>query len=106
MIILEPDSPDPTAHAPYRVTQRVSPRVMIVETAPGVTTQDLQRIDGVAAVIGPGERIDAAQRSSLTATESLFLDAFAQRYKPKERLGEGLSWDASGFLPPDPPHKS
>ena len=99
-------SPPPSAHSGrYRVTQKVSPRVMLIEPADDATREELEAADGVAAVVTPGGSLDAAVRETLTEIESLFVGAYAQRSRPKERPGEGLDWDAEGFLPPDPPAK-
>jgi hypothetical protein len=89
----------------YRVTQRLSPRVVIVEPSGDTTKEKLQTMKGVDAVLEPGESLAGDVRSTLTDTEALFVDAYAQRSRHKKRLGEGLDWDAEGFLPPDPPTK-
>lgn len=89
----------------YRVTQRVSPRVVIIEPSGDTTKEELQKMNGVDAVLEPGESLTGDVRGTLTDTEALFVDAFAQRSRHKERLGEGLNWDAEGFLTPDPPLK-
>lgn len=86
----------------YRVTQKVSPRVFLVEAD---AIEELRALKGVRAVLGLGENADDDLRRDLTPTELLFIDAFAQRARPKVRPGEGLSWDSEGFLPPDPPEK-
>lgn len=106
MLILDADSQERSAPERYRVTQRVSPRVVIVEPSVDLTKEQLQATSGVTAVFEPGERPDAAVRGALTDTEALFVDAYAQRGRPKARPGDGLSWDAEGFLPPDPPPKT
>lgn len=89
----------------YRVMQSVSPRVVIVEPSGDTTKEKLQTTNGVDAVLERGESLTGDVRRTLTDTEALFVDAYAQRSRPKERLGEGLDWDAKGFLPPDPPTK-
>lgn len=89
----------------YRVTQSVSPRVVIVELSGDTTRENLQATNGVDAVLEPGEILTVDIRRTLTDAEALFVDAYAQRSRPKKRLGEGLDWDAKGFLPPDPPTK-
>jgi hypothetical protein len=45
--------------------------------------------------------------SSLSPTESTFIMAWQARQQSaeKDRQGEGLPWDAEGYLPPDPPKK-
>lgn len=85
--------------------QKVSPRVMIVEPAGNAAKEELQAMNGVDAVLAPGEVPADDIRGTLTQTEALFVDAYAQRSRHKERLGDGLDWDAEGFLPPDPPLK-
>jgi hypothetical protein len=104
LLILGADS---SANKPevYRVTQRVSPRVVIIEPHGDTTKEELQAMNGVEAVLEPGESPAGEVRKTLTDTEALFVDAHAQRARHKERPGEGLDWDAEGFLPPDPPHK-
>src|ERR1700755_3584016 len=87
----------------YRVTQKVSPRVLIVEPTGDVTKEELRTMKGVEAVSEQGESLPGDVRGTLTGTEALFVDAFAQQARHKERRGEGLDWDAEGFLRPDPP---
>lgn len=89
----------------YRVSQQVSPRVVIVELANDATKEELQMMSDVEAVFEPGERPSDDLVGTLTETEVLFVEAYTQQTKPKERPGEGLDWDAEGFLPPDPPVK-
>jgi hypothetical protein len=86
----------------FRVSQKVSPRVVIVA---GSAHEELASVDGVLAVVAPGASLADELRASLTPTEALFVDAFRQRAEPKQRPGDGLPWDAEGFLPPDPPRK-
>ena len=87
----------------YHVTQKVSARVWIVQLDDDVTKEELQMLDGVAAVLEPGEGLADDVRGKLTNSELIFVDAYALRSRPKQRLGEGLDWDAEGFLPPDTP---
>jgi hypothetical protein len=101
MLILAGDRA-PVDPRPYRVTQKVSPRVFLVEAD---AIEELRALEGMRAVLGPGENADDELRRELTPTELLFIDAFAQRARAKVRPGEGLSWDSEGFLPPDPPEK-
>jgi hypothetical protein len=44
---------------------------------------------------------------SLGESERLFAQAWQLRQQSggKQRRGEGLGWDAEGFLPPDKPHQ-
>lgn len=84
----------------YRVTQQASPRVMLVEGGDDSAKQALQTLDGVDAVLEPGEAPSTDLRRELTDAELVFVDAYTQRSRPKKRKGEGLDWDAEGFLPP------
>ena len=100
----------PSAHdasGRCRVTQKVSPRVMLVEATSGEPTGDLkaelEALPGVDAILTPGDSPGEEWIASLTRAEALFVQAFLRRSRPKERPGEGLDWDAEGFLPPDPP---
>lgn len=89
----------------YRVTQKMSPRVVIVEAAGDVKKEELQTMAGVVAVLEPGEPAPRVVSETLTETEALFVNAYAQRSQHKVRPGQGLDWDTKGFLPPDLPHK-
>jgi hypothetical protein len=82
-----------------RVTQKISPRVVIVQV------ENEPEIEGALAVLAPGEELAEDVRKTLTQSEAMFVAAFAQRAQPKTRIGDGLDWDAAGFLPPDPPRK-
>lgn len=104
MLILGADRSVDAPPGLYRVTQKVSSRVVIVESG-DTAKEELQAMDGVDAVLEPGERPAGHIRGTLTETEALFVDAYSHRARPKERLGDGLNWDAEGFLPPDPPPK-
>lgn len=86
------------AHA--RVTQSISPRVLVVSTA-GADLERIRLHPGVSRVVAgaaPGEI------PGLDAQESLFVAAWASRQGGKAaRGGDGLPWDTPGFTPPDPP---
>jgi hypothetical protein len=86
-----------------RVTQRVSQRVVIVEAEDAAAMDELR--SHALAVLEPGDVLPSHLRDALNETEALFVDAFARRTQVKTRTGDGLSWDAYGFLPPDPPKK-
>lgn len=81
------------------VTQVLPPRLAIVQ-ADRETTARAARIEGVLGVYD-----DAVPEvpPDLTPSERVFVSAWEARRQPKTRPGEGLSWDAPGFLPPDPP---
>jgi hypothetical protein len=105
MLILGADDSPGNHGGRYRVTQKVSPRVLLIQPVGGITKEELHSLNGVTTVLAPGERPAAEIRATLTDTEALFADAFAQRSQSKQRLGEGLAWDTEGFLPPDPPKR-
>lgn len=87
----------------YSVRQVASPRVVVVDGSVGVLA-GLRSIPGVTVVT----RGDAPSglTEGLDEGEALFVAAWLSRSEegpPKQRPGEGLPWDAPGFLPPDPP---
>lgn len=88
----------------HRVTQTASSRLAVVEGPPGTGPEALRAIEGVAAVASSGDSLPAP--SPLTPEETLFADAWSMRTgagSGGDRPGEGLSWDAPGFSPPDRP---
>lgn len=107
MLIFAADPSAVDSRGRYHVTQRVSSRVVIVEPAEDVTKEDLRAANRVAAVLEQGESLAFEVRETLTETEALFVAAYSARSpkSEKKRLGDGLTWDAEGFLPPDPPSK-
>src|SRR5690349_7622251 len=105
MLIFKADHFAADAHGRYRATQIVSPRVVIVEPNADVEKEELLAINGVVAVLAAGENPPVAVSETLSSTEALFVNAYAQRSGHKTRPGEGLDWDAKEFLPPHPRHK-
>jgi len=99
LLVLSPGQPPPA-----RATQRVSPRVVIVAIDDCASIEEL-RAGSALAVLEPGDALPPHVRETLTESERMFADAFAIRARAKTRRGEGLDWDAEGFLPPDPPPK-
>lgn len=89
----------------YKIRQAISPRVFTVEST-GSELDTLQKMPDLTVISGDQplpESID-----DLTESEKLFVAAWISRQrKPeaKQRFGDGLSWDAPGFTPPDPPAK-
>lgn len=80
---------------------QLPPRLAVAEMDDG-EAEALRRLPGTLEVIsGPEEPLPA----SLSESEELFVRGWQQRQRggKRERPGEGLSWDAPGFLPPDPP---
>jgi len=87
----------------YRVLSLLPPRLAVVELDDN-GTQAVRRMPATQAVIaGPTD----AMPPNLQENERLFIDAWQQRlsYQNKRRVGEGKSWDAEGFQPPDPPKR-
>jgi hypothetical protein len=87
----------------FRVTHVASPRLVVVERTPAADAAAAQGVDGVVAV-SDGE-LPQTLLDRLGPEDQLFAGAWASRMTDtaKERDGEGLPWDAPGFLPPDPP---
>jgi hypothetical protein len=105
MLILSADHSAANPCGRYRVTQKVSPRVMIIEPASDATKEEIASMEGVDSVLEPGASPLGNVSGELTNAEALFVDAYKQRSRHKDRLGEGLNWDVEGFAPPDPPPK-
>jgi hypothetical protein len=100
LLILEPPSVSSHLAERYRITQKASPRVVIVEADAVSSKDELQKIEGVKAVLAPGEGPPPELRHTLSAGELIFVDAYSQRGVAKTRPGDGLAWDTEGFLPP------
>lgn len=81
------------------VTQVLPPRLAIVEVDP----DRLAAVRGIPGVVAMFEgSVPDTMRAQLNTTELLFAEAWAKNREPKkDRVGEGLSWDAEGFEPPD-----
>ncbi len=89
--------------ANYKVQHEASPRVFVVEGGQGELVK-LRSISGVLAATA-GD-LPPKVLESLDDGEALFVAAWLSRIKEgssKQRRGDGLSWDAPGFVPPDPP---
>ncbi|MDF0676140.1 MAG: hypothetical protein P0120_17670 [Nitrospira sp.] len=102
LVVLEPRLADRAlAHlrAIGHVTQVLAPRLALVQVAPDTMARAAQ-IEGVLSVID-GTLAELPQ--DFTPSERLFVSAWEARRQAKTRPGEGLSWDAPNFLPPDPP---
>jgi hypothetical protein len=81
------------------VTQVVPPHLALVSA---FDAEALRKLPGVRFVLT--DDIPEQAREDLEPAEKLFVDAWEARSQPKrERPGNGLAWDAPGFLPPDPP---
>jgi hypothetical protein len=84
----------------YRIVSVFPPRMVVAEIT---ELEELRRDPGVRLIVedaAPKEIID-----ELTEGEKLFLNGWLlkQVSPEKKRAGDRLSWDASGFVPPDPP---
>jgi hypothetical protein len=84
-----------------QVTQVLAPRLALIRSDREVLAR-AARIDGVAAV---HDQVLGELPADLTDSERTFVAAWQARRAPKTRRGEGLSWDAPGFEPPDPPRR-
>lgn len=92
--------------ADYKVRQVASSRVFTVEGDQNELAK-LRRISEVT-IVAPGGGGDAPTDvlETLDEGEKLFVLAWSSRSKEtgsKQRRGEGMSWDAPGFTPPDAP---
>lgn len=84
----------------YRLLHSVSPRVLVIQRP----ASDLPPLSSLAGVlIATEEDVPEAILRTLSATEKLWVSAWLLRKRVKQRVGEGFSWDAPGFLPPDRP---
>lgn len=81
------------------VTQLLPPRLAIVEGDP----DRLAAVHGIPGLIAMFEGpVPETMLQQLNPTERLFAEAWAESRRPKsDRVGEGLSWDAEGFEPPN-----
>jgi hypothetical protein len=83
------------------VKQRLPPRLAIVQGETGAF-ESLRKEQGVVAV--SEETVPDTALQQLNPTERVFAEAWVLGRQPKfNRPGDGLQWDADGFLPPDPP---
>jgi hypothetical protein len=84
------------------VVSALPPRLLVVE-ADEHAAHALRLLPGVADVISwPANTLPDV----LNETERLFVHAWRQNQSTpdKPRPGDGLNWDAEGFVPPDPPN--
>ena len=81
------------------VTQMLAPRLVLVR--PDADVQ--KRVSLLDGVVGVYDRAPAQLPADFSRAERLFISAWEARQVPKARPGEGLSWDAPGFVAPDAP---
>jgi hypothetical protein len=80
-----------------RVTQALLPRLALVA---------LDEAAAAALAEVPGITVHRARppgMADLREDEKLFVAAWVTRLRSKDRPGDGLSWDAPGYHPPDMP---
>lgn len=102
LVFLEPDLADQALaqlRAVVDVTQVLLPRLALVRADP----EALPRVSGIRGVADVHDDASFEHPPDLSSAESLFVSAWQARQQPKIRPGQGLDWDAPGFLPPDPP---
>lgn len=104
LIVLADGTSSETVRRRYEVTQTASPRVFAVRrTGPDMERELRARpeiLSVAAADVAPEILAD------LSESEALFVQAWSRRMREattKTRPGEGRSWDASGYQPPDRP---
>lgn len=83
------------------VTQVLRPRLLLIRADPKVD-ESVARIKGV---LGIYDAVPPSLPSDLSSEERVFISAWDARRQPKTRPGEGLPWDAPGFVAPDAPTK-
>ncbi|MDR4479556.1 MAG: hypothetical protein R3B37_07420 [Nitrospira sp.] len=104
IIFKAPPSPRVVAdlRSRFAVKALAPPRIAVLHLQEN-QVQDLQRMPGLEAVLqGPS----SPSPPSLTEQERLFITGWQQQQQGeggKRRKGEGLPWDAEGYLPPDRP---
>ncbi len=77
----------------------ISPRISLI-TASDVDVDTLRDHPAVLGIFT--DRVPHHLIELLDADEQLFVQAWLLRREPKRRSGDGASWDAEGFEPPDP----
>ncbi|MFF0747468.1 hypothetical protein ACFYVL_44520 [Streptomyces sp. NPDC004111] len=88
-----------------RVTQVLSRRLVLVRGGGAELVAALRGVPGVSLVrTDPeAELPEDGGAAGFDEEERLLVAAWRARARPKKRPGEGLGWDAPGFLPPDRP---
>jgi hypothetical protein len=81
------------------VTQLFRPRLLLIRA----DANAVERIARIPGVVGVYDAAPSQTPSDLSPEERVFIAAWATRRQPKTRPGEGLPWDAPGFVPPDAP---
>jgi hypothetical protein len=98
LIELQPGAAVEVAVPPdLQILQRMPPRLAIVATdEEGIRA--LERRPEISAVFV--EDVPAEALARFDEVARLFAAGWNERRRPKERIGEGLPWDAPGFRAP------
>ena len=84
----------------YRLLHSVSARVLVIQRP----ASNLPPVSSLAGVFfATDEDVPEPILRTLSATEKQWVSAWLLRKRGKQRVGDGLSWDAPGFLPPGSP---
>jgi hypothetical protein len=102
LVVLARPAPEWEPPRGVRPVHRGNGHVVVV--AAEDPAQDLLASD--PDVLWAGTDPPARVLDSLAADDLLAVEAWRVRAAPKARPGEGLSWDAPGWTPPDPPARS
>lgn len=97
------------SHLPWPIVAAAADRVIVVRV-PSVELDRAAEAARYAIARAPSGEVttrgDAGVTSELDAGARLFVDAFRQpRPEKSDRPGEGASWAAPGFVPPDLPSR-
>jgi hypothetical protein len=103
LVLLDRDEFDGPLSEHARVVHSASPRLHVIRLEASAV-QKFESLPGVVELTADSFSPELLER--LDDQERLFLEALSRRNAPKQRLGEGLPWDAPGFEPPDPPVES
>jgi hypothetical protein len=83
------------------VTQVFAPRLAIVQ----VNADAVERLASIRGVVSVHADALLELPPDFTTLERTFAEAWALRRRPKVRPGDGESWDAPGYQPPDWPRR-
>lgn len=99
LILLDNEHSSAVLSGHATIVHAASPRLFVVRLE-SATYEEIAALPGVAAL--SEQSLPPGLAAQLDPQEKLFAAAFAARAIPKERVGDGLPWDAAGFEPPDP----
>ena len=100
LILMDGDTGVEALAGRAKVVHSGSSRLHIIRPH-SATMAELASIPGIVALTAG--KLPLEHQQTLNQQEALFAAAFGSRRTPKDRVGEGLPWDAPGFEPPDPP---